>query len=586
MTSNHLAATHVRPPNLGRSREVAAITLLTIAAAVIRAWSLGRLGLVHFDEGIYALAGLWSLSPRGLQTIDPTSIAYSPPGFPILIGLSYLWFGISDTSAILVSIIFGAATIPLVGWISLRTFGCGAGAAAAALAAFSALHISFSRMALTDASFLFVFLLALGQGQRFIERPNLLRAAFLGVSVGVAQLFKYNGGIAGIIVALAVAFGQIVSRKEQRTRTVCAMWGWGLFAILAAALVYWPWFQFVESHGGYRLLLAHQRGYMSGISTWIDHWSQQLAQAKVLSGSQRWRSSVGIVAVLGLLFGSSDRRRTPIRWPLLLIEVSGLTSLCVVPNFEWWAPLGWIAFMVIRRINSATPAMLVLGVGWLLLSIMTPFYHPYARLWLPLHAFGCIVIGGLFAGASSWLEATDLSPRPERKTRLNPGLGCTAVCISALAIALTSALRAGSDRFPSVFAPTDSLRVACRAIAQALPREVNDLRFFGRPALAYYLSLESRINLHSQPDLDHLLKPAGSTTATWCLLDSALLRQNGIGSDEVSKMTRHWATVRNIPTHLNLPTLLDIDPGSTYRRSIDVTASLLLLRPARPEVNR
>ena len=198
---------------------------------MIRIWSLGRLGLVHFDEGIYALAGLWSLSPRGLHDLDPTYIAYSPPGFPVLVGLSYLWFGISDTSTILISIVCGTLTIPLVAWLSLRTFGRGTGAAAAALAAFAAAHVAFSRMALTDVSFLLAFLLAVGQGQRFLEHPTPGRAMILGLSVGVAQLFKYNGWISGLIVALALLIGQLMKRKEQSARTVCAAWTSVLLAI-------------------------------------------------------------------------------------------------------------------------------------------------------------------------------------------------------------------------------------------------------------------------------------------------------------------------------------------------------------------
>ena len=39
---------------------------------------------------------------------------------------------------------------------------------------------------------------------------------------------------------------------EWRERTVAATWGWGLLAAIVAAIVYWPWFEFVESHGGYR----------------------------------------------------------------------------------------------------------------------------------------------------------------------------------------------------------------------------------------------------------------------------------------------------------------------------------------------
>src|SRR5262249_45483173 len=152
-----------------------------------------------------AMAGTWVLSPRGLGGLDPTVISYAPPGFPFLVGLVYGLFGAGDVSAILVSIIDGTLTIPVAGWLAYRTFGRGAGAAASAFAALSGPHIAFSRMALTDVSFLLVWLIAIGQGQRFVERPGPSRAAALGIAVGAAQLFKYNGWLAGIVVALGAA---------------------------------------------------------------------------------------------------------------------------------------------------------------------------------------------------------------------------------------------------------------------------------------------------------------------------------------------------------------------------------------------
>jgi 4-amino-4-deoxy-L-arabinose transferase-like glycosyltransferase len=565
-------------------REITAITILTFAGAVIRAWSLGRLGLVHFDEGIYALGGLWSVLPGGLHSLDASYVAYSPPGFPILIGLSYLGFGISDTSAILISIICGTATIPLVGWLSLRTFGHGAGAVAAALAAFAAVHVTFSRMALTDVSFLLVFLMALAQGQRFIERPNPVGAVVFGLSVGIAQLFKYSGWISGIVVALAVACLQIVKRGEQGARTARAAWGWGLLAIVVAAMVYLPWYQFVESHGGYRSLLAHQRGYMGGISTWVGHVSLQLAQARVLSGSVQWRCTVGIVAALALAISSTDLGGHHVRFAKLLIAILGLASLVSMPNVEWWTPLSWIGFIAIRRLHSATPAMVVLGLGWLTLSIMTPFYHPYARLWLPLHGLGWIVIGGVFMAVRSWVAAGDRDPKLDRKLRLNPVWGFTAICLAALAITLASASRFRNHPLPGVLEPTDSLRVACRTVRRELPKHVQDIRLFARPAVVFYLSLENHLNLRSRPDLDSLLEPVAP--ATWCLLDTALSRQAGRSHEEVTRMSGHWVAAGAAPSYLNLPTLLDIDPGSCYARRFELSAPLLLLRPGQREVIR
>src|SRR5262249_51382521 len=182
--------------------EIWVVAVLTMVGGVLRLWSFGRLGLVHFDEGVYALAGLWIFSPKGLAGLDPTTISYAPPGFPFLIGLAYWCLGVVDVAAILVSIVPGTLTIPAIGWLAYRTFGRGAGAAAAALAALSGPHLAFSRMALTEASFLLGWIVAIAQGQRFLERPNLLQAVLLGLVVGIAQLFKYNGWLAGVLVAL------------------------------------------------------------------------------------------------------------------------------------------------------------------------------------------------------------------------------------------------------------------------------------------------------------------------------------------------------------------------------------------------
>ena len=165
-------------------REMFSSSVADLAGAVLRLWGLPRLGLSHFDEGIYAIAGLWSVSPRGLAGLDPTLVPYAPPGFPILVGVAYLGLGVSDLAAILVSIVAGTLTIPAAAWLARRTFGAGAGAAAAALVAFSGFHVAFSRMALTDASFLLCWVLGLVCGQRFLERPGFSSAIALGLERG------------------------------------------------------------------------------------------------------------------------------------------------------------------------------------------------------------------------------------------------------------------------------------------------------------------------------------------------------------------------------------------------------------------
>ena len=236
---------------------------------------------MHFDEGIYAASGLWVFAAGGFSDLDPRSSPTHRRGFPFLVGLSYLGFGVSDLSAILVSVVCGTLTIPAVAWLARRTFGSGAGGVAAAFAACSGAHVAFSRMALTDASFLLFWVLALVQGQRFLERPNAGRALSLGLAVGVAQLFKYNGWLAGaIVVFVRCSLARLASAANGGSRADGRHLGMGLAAALVAAAIYWPWFAFVEAHGGYRALLAHQRGYLGGITAWPVYLAAQLGQAR------------------------------------------------------------------------------------------------------------------------------------------------------------------------------------------------------------------------------------------------------------------------------------------------------------------
>src|SRR5947209_6796325 len=102
-------------------REITIIAVLTVAGLVLRLWRPGRMGLVHFDEGIYAIAGLWSVSPRSLTGLEPMVIPYAPAGYPVLVGLAYLGLGVTDIAAIVVSIMAGTLSIPAAALLARRT---------------------------------------------------------------------------------------------------------------------------------------------------------------------------------------------------------------------------------------------------------------------------------------------------------------------------------------------------------------------------------------------------------------------------------------------------------------------------------
>jgi 4-amino-4-deoxy-L-arabinose transferase-like glycosyltransferase len=564
----------------GAWREAFVVSAMTMAGGMLRIWSIGRLGLVHFDEGIYAMAGTWAVTPRGLGGLDPTVISYAPPGFPILVGLAYSLVGVSDLSAILVSIVAGTVTIPVAGWLGYRTFGRGAGAAASAFAAMSGPHIAFSRMALTDAPFLLFWLLAIGQGQRFVERPGFARAMALGLAVGCAQLFKYNGWLAGVVVALGAA-AWVAIRPDDRARgKQLALWGWGALAALVAAIVYTPWFRFVEAHGGYAALLAHHRGYMGGLASWPGHALLQLEQDRALSGGVVWMTMGGLAAAAGTLLaaeGAGGPR--PCRATALLIMAS-LAALCAFVHGALFGAVLWIVVFALTRFEAMNRPSIVLAVGWGVLAVLTPFYHPYARLMLPIQGVAWILMGGAFAILRRGLDRSAESD-PRRVLGLPRSLlAFAAACwIVPLAIAVTNGARVAPRSISELLEPSDSLRRACHSVVLAF-RSNSGLRIYARPPLTFYLATGIRVD--PQPSLERLFTPGPRESLTAfdrALLDSAMVRQEGGIRGRLGAAGGRWELEREFPTTMNLPTWLDVDPLAADGRSADRSAPLLLFRP-------
>jgi dolichyl-phosphate-mannose-protein mannosyltransferase len=569
------------PPLLNscRTREVLVVFAFTLIGAILRLWSVGRLGLVHFDEGIYAAAGLWIFSPNGILNLDPSVIAYSPPGFPFLVGVAYFVLGVGDLPAILVSIVSGTLTIPAVAWLASRCFGSGAGGAAAAFAAISGAHVVFSRMALTDATFLLFWVLALAAGQIFLQSPTAARAVILGLAVGGAQLFKYNGWLAGAIVVLSTILRLARNPRDWRSRSAAATWGWGLTAALVAAALYWPWYAYVESHGGYGALLAHQRSYLGGFGSWPRHMLAQLAQSRALTGGPLWLASGGLAAAFAL---TAIGQPPAGKWRFvkrILLPMLSLSVLCLLPNLAWWIPLVWLPALTPRNRMADVAPVIFLYAGWLSLSVLTPFYHPYARLWLPLEAYGWMFVGGTFSAVRSRLDAAGREPVGKRRRNSGPPLWvillvAAAIMFEAAVIGLTR-----TDHLPGLLAPTDALRSASASIAHQLPKDVKNLRVFARPPVTYYLGQFAGVSLDRQPSLGGLFERCDA--ATWALLDMGIVRQDPGLEVELSRSSSAWVLVRAIPSSLSLPVLLDIDPSAATAATVDAEVELRLFRPKR-----
>lgn len=565
-------------------REWLAVTLLTVLGAGLRFWGFGALGLNHFDEGIYALSGLWALSPSGLAGLDPIVIAYAPPGFPILVGLSNLVFGGSDIAAILASTLCGVATIPVAAWLGRRTFGVGGGAAAAALVALAMPHIAFSRKALTDVPFGLAWLIAIGLGGRFLEKPTFLRALALGLGVGFVQQFKYNGWLTGVIVALA-AFAGLVCHSELRRSWLSLrslLWGPVPLSLLAAGvalLSYWPWYRFVENHGGYSALVAHHRSYLGGVSRWVPYWKQQQAQLVALSGGAVWGAFTWSVAWLACVWsrgGSAGVGGQSRRYWFRVVGglVGGGIALASLASLPWWVGLAAAPWLLVAR----KPGLRMLGSWWILLSILTPFYHPYARLWMPLHAAGWLLVAGLLVqlvGDAEGLREELNDGEATHWIRKRAGLVALALC-GVAGLGLQWSLGARAFGLPRIYQATSTLRDVVAALPETIPESshrAKEIVLLGRRPLAYYLLLQGRYPFRLVQGLDDALSQAGS----WAILDDALF-EAGIAPDLPPTAKDRVAMTR--AEVLDPVTLLDVAPGAALRGNAIRSSAILLLKPA------
>lgn len=351
------------------------LAAILACAFALRLGPPGSIGIDHFDEGVYAAAGESLAASVPNLSIDPGVIAYGPPLVAISIAVfEFLIGGPSDFAAVMPGILFGTLAAFLAWRLARLAFSTTTAIAAAALVATSGMAIAFSRSALTESVFMVTWLFAMLAGARFLNTPGPKGSLLLGLGVGLAQLAKYNGGMTGLIVAITALLDFLIVPRGTprnfslfRRRIV-----WGIVAAGIAAVIYAPWFQFVEAHGGYRALLRHHGGYVDGPGRWVANLRLQLAQGWVLQAQPI--AVVCVAAMLIALRRSQGARAMP-------EELASIAGLAALPNAPLFA--GLISTRRVWREGDTTARMIVV---WLLtMTLTTPLYHPYARLWIPAH---------------------------------------------------------------------------------------------------------------------------------------------------------------------------------------------------------
>jgi hypothetical protein len=444
-------------------------------------------------------------------------------------------------------------------------------------------HIAFSRKLLTDVPFLLTWIVAMGLGGRFLERPSLRRAVLFGLAVGVAQNFKYNGWIAGVVVILAAVLGLLADREARQRARLVSTFGWGALAALVAIVTYLPWFRFVEQNGGYLALLRHHRNYMGDASTWVLYWRQQLAQVVALSGGFAIALSVWCAAWLGagIATGGMAWFRPESDWDASRLRVGlliGVAALATLPEISWWIGLAWSAWLV----ADSRPALRVLGASWLILSLMTPFYHPYARLWLPLHAVGWLMLAGVAVSLGPFSGTLSEVPRPAllRDRRLIIQAAVTAYCL-LLAWFHWGGVRPRAIPLAEFFQRTDGFRIAAAELRKVTPLAGDTdphLRVLARRPLVFYFMTGNLRHFVLLPDESTLTK--GKLDGhDWALVDGVQIGEAIDDGPSWREIDRRWSRVAVWRLPLDPVTRLDVNAEAPYELYPPDPTSLALLYP-------
>jgi len=252
---------------------------------------------------------------------------------------------------------------------------------------------------------------------------------------------------------------------------------------------------------------------------------------------------------------------------LFLGLVVGAIALGSLANLPWWVSLAWSPWLLV----DPRPARRSLAVWWLLLSIMSPLYHPYARLWLPLHGAGWIALGGVIARGVEWLRDRAEAPgdalvpairgHPRNAIR-------TSLAIACLLLALSVEIESGARPLPGswFFESTTGFRDELSRIATTLPKAPGGrpVRLLARRPLAFYLLVYAGAPFVLEPGVGELRDSA--TVGDRALVDEAVL-SNGLGPLSTKSSERaevSWRERSDRELTLEPVTLLDINPAAAY----------------------
>lgn len=447
------------------------MAILVALALGARAWQPGRLGLGHYDEGVYATSARGLLDPAD-RHLFPGQERFSPPVWFVGVAAASRLTGVTPgEAAIGLNLLIGTATVLVAGLLAWGWFGSLAGVSTAALLAASQFQVMLDRTALTDPSFALAMLLAVAALGRGMARGSLAWCLGGGILTGVAWNTKYHGWFVLVVCGLALAAAWWAGRKgnDPGLDARRALGGW-LVAGVVAGLMYLPWALYIgrTSGGGWGALFDYYLGMIG--TQWLDNAGRHLAMQAYLDGPLT-RGSVLLALAAGVFVGPDRLRGSAVAlaalvgaaaWftgggPLVLgLAVVGAASLMHGrPRFPAWLLLSWVGLWIIAA----------------------PVYHPYARLLLPVAVALAILAGTGIDRVVRWCRS-DASRGVPRNL--------AGACLMTLAVFIVVSGGRADLGPAATWAENGDTRHAAGSVAAQVPPE-RPIIVIGEPALAYYL---------------------------------------------------------------------------------------------------
>jgi dolichyl-phosphate-mannose-protein mannosyltransferase len=289
----------------------------------------------------------------------------------------------------------GAATVPLVYWIGRRWYGKAAGIFSAVVVAGGEFQIAYSRTALTDTLFSFLFLLALALIAICLEKRQWPSAGIAGLAVGACWNVKYHGWLVLAMALLSIGARAAVGRESwQHTKKLLLLW-----CVVAgvAFLCFAPWLLYTELHlGGYQAVEEFHRRFAD--FRWMANLIRQAQMQVYFEGwLSRITPAVAFLAAACVLRAEKTGKAPSLMAGLLVLLVSGF----LLSGAGTWFLLSLLGAVVALR-RSHEPMGSLLVSACVVFFVLTPFYRPYARLLLPWMLASQLLAG---LGAASLVSA-------------------------------------------------------------------------------------------------------------------------------------------------------------------------------------